>query len=267
MAHSHRYLRQRELIRFIPQSAKVGPDILDVFEMRRDRHQAIQLQVVRDLDEIYQLREIGLKNPGLRFLIFQFDLNQNIQWSGGELVQALGERNTVYGLDTGEQSDRFSGLVRLEMSDQMSLDFEQIEPMQQRNLFLSFLHPIFTNIAESVIDRFLHPFCTDSLRNTDEADGPWIPIHTEGCFPDAIQYTLIFFSESTHMIFPVPTIGNRHDAVVPVSVGTAIVDGIRPNFPPWRGLIAEESLYGRAVVTPSFRTPPTGTQVNFTYHI
>jgi hypothetical protein len=89
----------------------------------------------------------------------------------GQLVEALGDRHTVDGVNPLKMLEGLFGFVALEVADQVPSDSRQI---LERLLFGNcFLDPTFAKISNSGPVSFSHQIDWDSLADCDNPNGGW----------------------------------------------------------------------------------------------
>lgn len=179
--HAHRELAKIEAgvvagERFAQRAevAKTGAGGIWIFIEGSDSHQPAQGKVRKRLDAVKERAEIGGAGIEAGFgglvaeLHFEKD-GQGLCGFGGGFVESFGEAERVDGVDGVEERSGFSGLVGLQMADEVNFRVH-VELGEAGALRFEFLHAIFAEESEARGDGFGNGFGGVEFGDGHEAD-------------------------------------------------------------------------------------------------
>src|SRR5262249_30801441 len=182
VAHAHREVVEPlpdgagppRLIAQTAQSAKEKPRVLRVGGERRHGHQSFEFQTWEFADLFAEREDFVGRGARFGLLAAEVDFDEDreaLAGFGREEVEPFGEFKVVYGLDGVEEFDRAPRLVRLQMSDQMPLDFALgADRAQLMDLGGGLLDAAFAECADARFNGLSDAGGGDCLADGDERD-------------------------------------------------------------------------------------------------
>src|SRR5262245_9159268 len=182
VAHAHREVVETpsdgagppRLIAQAAQTSKEKPRVLRVGGERRHGHQSFEFQTWKFADLFAEREDFVGRGARFGLLAAEVDFDEDRQRLAGfgrEAVEPFGEFDVVYGLDGVEEFDRAPRLVRLQMSDQMPLDFALgADRAQLGDLGGGLLDAAFAERADARFNGLADAGGGDCLADGDERD-------------------------------------------------------------------------------------------------